>query len=158
MISLFEAMFYGTREARREERMHISKAEVEVRYAETDQMGVVYHANYLIWMEVGRTKLIQDLGFSYAGMEEQGIISPVIDLEISYKKPMRYGETATVHTWIEEYNGIKSVYGYEIYSPSGDLAVKAKSSHVCVNKDTFRPVKFKKMFPEWHEAYEKAKK
>jgi len=158
MISLFEAMFDGTREARREERMHISKAEVEVRYAETDQMGVVYHANYLIWMEVGRTKLIQDLGFSYAGMEEQGIISPVIDLEISYKKPMRYGETATVHTWIEEYNGIKSVYGYEIYSPSGDLAVHAKSSHVCVNKDTFRPVKFKKMFPEWHEAYEKAKK
>jgi acyl-CoA thioester hydrolase len=138
--------------------MHVTKAEIEVRYAETDQMGVVYHANYLIWMEVGRTKLIQDLGFSYASMEDQGIISPVIDLDISYKKPLRYGETATIHTWIEEYNGIKSVYGYEIYTPSGDLAVQAKSSHVCVQKDTFRPVKFRKLFPEWHEAYEKAKR
>lgn len=141
-----------------ENNMLVSKKEIEIRYAETDQMGVVYHANYLIWMELGRTKLIQDLGFSYAGMEEEGIISPVIDLEISYKKPLRYGDTAIIHTWIEQYNGMKSVYGYEIFTPSGDLAVQAKSSHVCVQKDTFRPVKFRKLFPEWHEAYEKAKK
>lgn len=138
--------------------MLISKTEIDVRYAETDQMGVVYHANYLIWMEVGRTKLIQDLGFSYAEMEKEGIISPVIDIEISYKKPLRYGETATIHTWIEEYNGMKSVYGYEIYTPTGDLAIVAKSRHVCVHKDTFRPIKFRKLFPDWHEAYEKAKK
>ncbi|WP_273127322.1 YbgC/FadM family acyl-CoA thioesterase [Bacillus weihaiensis] len=138
--------------------MHVAKKEIEVRYAETDQMGVVYHANYLIWMELGRTKLIQDLGFTYAGMEAQGIISPVIDLDISYKKPLKYGETATVHTWIEEYNGMKSVYGYEIYTPTGELAVQATSSHVCVHKETFRPVKFRKLFPDWHEAYEKAKK
>ncbi|MBM7603096.1 acyl-CoA thioester hydrolase [Metabacillus crassostreae] len=138
--------------------MHVSKKEIEVRYAETDQMGVVYHANYLVWMELGRTKLIQDLGFSYAGMEEQGIISPVIDLDISYKKPLRYGEIATVHTWIEAYNGLKSIYGYEIFNSTGDLAVTATSSHVCVQKDSFRPVKFKKLFPDWHEAYEKAKK
>ncbi|APH05100.1 YbgC/FadM family acyl-CoA thioesterase [Bacillus weihaiensis] len=138
--------------------MHVAKKEIEVRYAETDQMGVVYHANYLIWMELGRTKLIQDLGFTYAGMEAQGIIAPVIDLDISYKKPLKYGETAMVHTWIEEYNGMKSVYGYEIYTPTGELAVQATSSHVCVHKETFRPVKFRKLFPDWHEAYEKAKK
>lgn len=138
--------------------MLVSKKEIEVRYAETDQMGVVYHANYLVWMEVGRTKLIQDLGFSYAQMEEDGIISPVIDINISYKKPLRYGETAIIHTWIEEYNGIKSVYGYEVFNSDGDLAVQATSSHVCVQKDTFRPVKFKKLYPDWHEAYEKAKK
>jgi acyl-CoA thioester hydrolase len=141
-----------------ENKMLVSKKEIEIRYAETDQMGVVYHANYLIWMEVGRTKLIQDLGFTYAGMEEEGIISPVIDLEISYKKPLRYGDIATIHTWIEEYNGLKSVYGYEIFTPSGELAVQAKSSHVCVNKDTFKPVILRKRFPDWHEAYEKAKK
>lgn len=138
--------------------MLISKTEIDVRYAETDQMGVVYHANYLIWMEVGRTKLIHDLGLSYAEMEKEGIISPVIDIEISYKKPLRYGETATIHTWIEEYNGMRSVYGYEIYTPTGELAIVAVSRHVCVDKDTFRPVKFRKLFPDWHEAYEKAKK
>lgn len=138
--------------------MLISTKEVEVRYAETDQMGVVYHANYLVWMEVGRTKLIQDLGFNYAAMEKDGIISPVLDIQISYKRPLRYGETATVKTWIEEYDGIRSTYGYEILTGDGELAVTAFSKHVCVKKETFRPVPFRKYYPEWHEAYENAKK
>ena len=55
---------------------------IRVRYQETDQMGVVYHANYLVWMELGRTQLIKDLGFNYAAMESDGIISPVIDLQV----------------------------------------------------------------------------
>ncbi|MBU5860976.1 acyl-CoA thioesterase, partial [Vibrio cholerae O1] len=75
--------------------------------AETDQMGVVYHANYLVWMEVGRTKLIEDLGFRYADMEKDGILSPVIDIQISYKKPARYGETVTVKTWVDAYDGLR---------------------------------------------------
>lgn len=65
--------------------MLISTKEIEVRYAETDQMGVVYHANYLVWMELGRTQIIKDLGFSYAEMEKDGIISPVLDILASYK-------------------------------------------------------------------------
>ncbi len=66
--------------------MIISQKEIEVRYAETDQMGIVYHANYLIWLEIGRAHFIQQLGFQYTDMEKQGIVSPVIDLQISYKK------------------------------------------------------------------------
>ncbi|WP_096154525.1 MULTISPECIES: acyl-CoA thioesterase [Bacillus] len=138
--------------------MLVSTKEIEVRYAETDQMGVVYHANYLVWMELGRTQLIKDLGFSYAQMEIDGIISPVIDIQVSYKKPLKYGEVATIGTWIEKYDGFRSVYGYEVLTPSGEVAIIATSSHVCVNKETFRPIKFKKVYPEWHEAYEKAKK
>lgn len=65
--------------------MIISSREIEVRYAETDQMGVVYHANYLVWMELGRTQLIKELGFNYAEMEKDGIISPVLDIQASYK-------------------------------------------------------------------------
>ena len=72
--------------------MFIAENEIEVRYAETDQMGVVYHANYLIWMELGRTKLINDLGFYYADMEADGILSPVMDIQASYKTPVRYGD------------------------------------------------------------------
>lgn len=136
----------------------ISTREIEVRYAETDQMGVVYHANYLVWMELGRTQLIQDLGFSYAEMEKDGIISPVIDLQISYKKPLRYGEIATVNTWIEYYDGMKVIYGYEILTPDASTAVIATSSHVCVRKDSFHPIRIRKQYPDWHEAYEKAKK
>jgi len=138
--------------------MYISTKEIEVRYAETDQMGVVYHANYLVWMEIGRTALIKDLGFNYAAMEEDGIVSPVIDISISYKKPLRYGETATIRTWIDQYDGFKSVYGYEILKEDGELAVVATSSHICVKKETFRPVKLRRLYPEWDKAYEKAKK
>lgn len=138
--------------------MYISERTIEVRYAETDQMGVVYHANYLVWMELGRTKLLEDLGFKYADMEKEGIISPVIDIEISYKSPVRYGEKAFVKTWIESYDGLRVTYGYEILNEKGELSVSSTSKHVCVKKESFRPISVKRQFPDWHEAYEKAKK
>jgi acyl-CoA thioester hydrolase len=138
--------------------MLVSTKEIEVRYAETDQMGVVYHANYLIWMEVGRTTLIQELGFNYAEMEKDGVISPVLDIQISYKKPLRYGEKAIVKTWIEEYDGLRVSYGYEIFTMDGKIAVTAISKHVCVKKENFRPVIIRKLYPDWHNAYENAKK
>ncbi|MDZ5472744.1 thioesterase family protein [Bacillus sp. 31A1R] len=138
--------------------MLIATKEIEVRYAETDQMGVVYHANYFVWMELGRTSIIQELGFSYAEMERDGIISPVLDIQASYKKPLRYGEKAIVKTWIEEYDGFRVTYKYEIFNDSGDLAVVGESKHVCVKKDSFRPISIRKKYPDWHEAYEKAKK
>ncbi|HZG60040.1 MAG TPA: thioesterase family protein [Anoxybacillus sp.] len=138
--------------------MKVVEKQIEVRYAETDQMGVVYHANYLVWMEVGRTQFIKELGFHYADMEKAGVISPVIDLQVSYKKPLHYGETATVKTWIEYYDGIRVTYGYEILTPDGEIAVTATSQHVCVKRDSFRPISIKKYFPDWHEAYEQAKK
>ncbi|EMV4629748.1 hypothetical protein AAC545_002271, partial [Listeria monocytogenes] len=59
--------------------MEIAETTIEVRYAETDQMGVVYHNNYLVWMEIGRTRLIEKLGFRYFDMEEAGYLSPVLD-------------------------------------------------------------------------------
>ncbi|MEI4790907.1 thioesterase family protein [Bacillus sp. FJAT-53060] len=138
--------------------MYVSKKEIEVRYAETDQMGIVYHANYLIWMEVGRTALIKELGFSYAQLEADGVLAPVVDLQVQYKKPLLYGESATVHTWIEEYNGVKTVYGYEIQKPDGQTVITGTTSHICVDKDTFRPIQFRKAFPAWHKVYEQSKK
>jgi acyl-CoA thioester hydrolase len=131
---------------------------IDVRYAETDQMGVVYHANYLVWFEIGRTKFIESLGFRYADMEAEGILSPVTDIQVSYKKPLTYGQSAVVRTAVLEYSGIKVVYGYEIYNEQGELCVTGSSTHVCVKKETFRPISIKKHFPDWHAAYEKAKR
>ncbi|KZE66005.1 hypothetical protein AWM68_06390 [Fictibacillus phosphorivorans] len=136
--------------------MNFVETSVDVRYAETDQMGVVYHANYLIWFEIGRTKLIEHLGFKYADMEAQGILSPVTDIQASYKKPLTYGQQAIIMTAIKEYSGIKVVYLYEIYNEDQVLCVTGESTHVCVKKDNFRPISIKKYFPEWHEAYLKA--
>ncbi|MEH7885257.1 thioesterase family protein [Bacillus sp. JJ1609] len=138
--------------------MHISSKEIEVRYAETDQMGVVYHANYLIWMELGRTQLIKELGFNYAEMEKDGIISPVIDIQASYKKPLRYGQTATIKTWVDEYDGFRSVYKYEIYNDEGELALIGSSRHVLVKRENFRPISLKRTYPDWHEAYMSARR
>ncbi|MFP3513721.1 hypothetical protein SB775_29940, partial [Peribacillus sp. SIMBA_075] len=80
------------------------------------------------------------------------------DLQVRYKKPLLYGETAIIHTWIEEYNGVKTVYGYEIQKPDGQTAITGTTSHICVDKDTFRPIQFRKAFPAWHKVYEQSKK
>ncbi|WP_339163255.1 thioesterase family protein [Siminovitchia sp. FSL W7-1587] len=136
----------------------VAHTNIEVRYAETDQMGVVHHSNYIIWMEVGRTQLMKDLGFSYAEMEKSGVLAPIIDVHVSYKKPLTYGEEATIQTWIEEYDGFKVVYGYVVLNKDGEIAVSGTTAHVCVKKETFRPVRLSKIFPDWHDAYERAKK
>lgn len=138
--------------------MHISIAKIEVRYAETDQMGVVYHANYLVWCEIGRTKLMEDIGFKYSQMEKDGIMSPVINLQLSYKFPTKYGETVEVRTWVDSYNSVKVIYGYEIVNEAGEICVTGTSEHVCVKKESFRPISIRRKFPDWHEAYEKIKK
>lgn len=138
--------------------LFISEKEIEIRYAETDQMGVVYHANYLIWLELGRTKLIEDIGFTYAEMESQGYLAPVTELSIQYKAPLRYGDKATVKTWVEDHGRVRTIYGYEVLDENGTLAAKATSEHVVVKKDTFRPVSLKNIYPALHEKYEEIKK
>lgn len=138
--------------------MFVAEHEIEIRYAETDQMGVVYHSNYLVWLELGRTKLIQELGFSYIEMEQEGIISPVLDLQISYRKAMRYGEKAIVKTWIDSVSPLRVIYGYEIYNGDGDLCITATTTNICAKKEGFRPVSFKKLYPEWYAKYEEIKK
>ncbi|MDY0405781.1 thioesterase family protein [Virgibacillus sp. 179-BFC.A HS] len=130
--------------------------EIEVRYQETDQMGVVYHANYLVWFEIGRTKFVESLGLEYAGMEKDNVVSPVTDVNISYKKPIHYGEKATVETWLEKYNGVRTVYGYEIKNEQGQIAVLGTTQHVIVEKNSFRPLSLRKTFPKWHQAYMQA--
>lgn len=138
--------------------MYISEKEIEIRYAETDQMGVVYHANYIIWLEIGRTKLIEDLGFTYAGMEQDGYLSPVTDISIQYKAALRYGQKTIVRTWVESHDRLRTTYGYEVLHADGTLAAKATSEHVVVKKDNFRPVSIKKIYPEWHAKYEEIKR
>lgn len=137
--------------------MHVSETKVDVRYAETDQMGIVHHSNYIIWFEIGRTEFMKELGFHYAEWEKQGILSPVIDIRVTYKKPTTYGETVTIRTWVQSYDGVRTTYRYEVINEKGEVCVVGESSHACVKKDTFRPISMKKHLPEWHEVYEKVK-
>ncbi|WP_226034842.1 acyl-CoA thioesterase [Aquibacillus saliphilus] len=136
--------------------MKKNKTQIKVRYQETDQMGVVYHANYLIWFEIGRTAFIEDLGFQYHEMESAGIVSPVVDAHVYFKQPIRYGQNAYVETWIENYDGLRTTYGYEITNDLGNIAVTGTTKHVIVKKDSFRPVSLRRSFPDWHQAYTNA--
>lgn len=133
--------------------MHISESQVAVRYKDTDQMGVVHHSNYVVWCEIGRTDFIKELGYAYAQMEEDGILLPVTNVNVTYKSPAKYGDVVTIKTWIEEYNGIRLTFGYDIISPTGKVCVTAQTTHVCVKKDTFKPISIRKTLPEWDKVY-----
>ncbi len=132
----------------------ISEVKIPVRYSETDMMGVVYHANYIIWMELARTQFIKDRGLVYATFAEAGYVTPVIDIEASYKRSVVYGEEVTVKVWVDFYNGLKTIYCYEMYKPDGTLACTGSSTILIVKKENFRPVSMRKIFPEWHALYE----
>lgn len=86
-----------------------------VRYAETDQMGVVYHSNYLIWCEIGRTDYLRELGTTYAELERQGLRLAVADAQIRYHAPARYDDLVQIETWIERTQTRALTFGYEIY-------------------------------------------
>ncbi|MGI5902088.1 MAG: acyl-CoA thioesterase [Desulfitobacteriia bacterium] len=138
--------------------MFISTKEIQVTYADTDMMGVIYHANYLKWFDIGRTQLVEDLGFDYLDMEREGYYAPVFKAEVTYKKPVRYGEKIFVRTWVEENSKIKTTYGYEIVNENGEVYAQGTTTHVLVSKDTFKPVRFGKAFPDWFQKYEDIKK
>ncbi|RYD01231.1 hypothetical protein N752_31255 [Desulforamulus aquiferis] len=138
--------------------IYISHKDIQILYADTDMMGVIYHANYLKWFELGRTQLIKDIGYDYIAMENSGYYAPVYKLEVTYKKSIRYGDRAIVKTWVEENTGFKTVYGYHIVNGAGELCVEGSSTHIIVRKGDFKPVQFKKAFPEWFQKYESIKK
>lgn len=135
--------------------MIINTTKIEVRYQETDQMGVVYHANYLVWFEIGRTKYIEQLGFKYTEMEEQDLVSPVIDAQLSFKKPAKYGDDVTIETWLDAYDGLRTTYAYQITNGAGDVLVTGKTVHALVTKERFRPIRLGKVNPKWDEFYHK---
>lgn len=134
-----------------------SKRTIQLLYADTDMMGVVYHANYLKYFELGRQGLIEDIGYSYVEMEEQGYYAPVYDVQATYKKPVRYGDDATVTTWVAKNDGLRTEYKYVISNQHGDICVEGSTTHIIVSKETFKPAAFKKVFPEWFAKYEEIK-
>lgn len=105
---------------------------VRVRYAETDQMGVVYHANYLIWFEVGRVELMRALGFEYKRMEiDDDCHIVVADVHCRYQKPARYDEELRVRTRIAEWRNRIVKFSYEIFRDTdGELLANGDTTHI----------------------------
>src|SRR5690606_30411442 len=118
-----------------------NQTKLRVRYAETDQMGYCYYGNYAQYFEVGRVEAMRSLGMSYRELEEAGIMLPVIDFSVKYYVPATYDEELTVTTTIEELQGAKLSFSYQINNEQGQLVVTAMTTLVFVRSETKRPTK-----------------
>lgn len=112
---------------------------VRVRYAETDQMGVVYHGNYAQYFEMGRVEWLRNMGVSYKWMEQNGIMLPVVSLSMNYKKPARYDDLLRVKTIYKSQTSVKIEFDYEIYNEADELLTIGNSILVFVDMKTGRP-------------------
>jgi acyl-CoA thioester hydrolase len=115
----------------------VGETRVRVRYAETDQMGVVYHANYLVWFEVGRVEFIRQLGLDYKSMErEEGCGIAVVDVSARYKAPARYDDELIVQTRLIVARRAVIRFGYRILrAEDGALLCEGETMHVVVGRD-----------------------
>lgn len=113
--------------------------QTRIRYAETDQMGVVYHGNYAVFFEMGRVEWLRNTGISYSEMEQNGIMLPVVSLTMNYKKPARYDDLLTIKTIFKSQTSVKIEFDYEIYNEKQELLTTGYSMLVFVNIKSGRP-------------------
>lgn len=131
----------------------VSETRIRVRYAETDQMGVVYHSNYFIWFEVGRVELMRQLGFTYREMErEDGCFIAVVDARCRYKAPARYDEEIIIRTHLKNVRESLIHFGYQAVR-AGDATVLAEgeTTHIVIGADMVRrtiPEKYMAVFKD----------
>lgn len=107
--------------------------QVRVRYAETDRMGLLHHANYIVYFEQARTELLRACGFAYRDMEDSGHFLVVVDLQIKYKRPAQYDDVVTIRTTVEKVTHVKIVHKYEVFR-DGLLLTEGQSTLACVDK------------------------
>jgi len=129
------------------------ETQVRVRYAETDQMGVVYHANYLVWFEVGRVEFIRQIGMDYKTMEsEEGAMIAVVEATARYVSPARYDDLLVVRTTLAGVRGPIVRFRYEIFRAGEEqLLCEGSTTHIVVGRDMKRremPVKYAERFAE----------
>jgi acyl-CoA thioester hydrolase len=121
--------------------------DIEVRYAETDQMGVVHHANYIVWFELARTRLCALSGFHYADIEKMGYLLMVTGVEARYRRPARYGETVRVVCWGERLASRGVRFAYEVFHGDELLATGA-TDHIWIESATGRPCRTPELLRE----------
>lgn len=139
--------------------MNVSKASVcetrvRVRYAETDQMGVVYHANHFVWFEIGRVEMLRQLGFSYRDMEQaDGCFIAVADARCRYKAPAKYDDEIIVRTHLKNVRESIIHFGYELVrAEDGTVLAEGETTHVVTNAEMKRAVLPEKYMSVFREA------
>ncbi|MBS2097359.1 acyl-CoA thioesterase [Carboxylicivirga linearis] len=114
---------------------------IQVRYGETDQMGIVNNANYPSYYEIGRTDWLRKLGMSYSLLEEQGIMMPLVDLYSRYFKPAHFEDTLTIHSVVKEMPTAKIRFDHTIHNQHGELINQGYCQLAFMNADTRKPTR-----------------
>lgn len=130
--------------------------DIRVRYAETDQMGVVHHANYYVYFEAAREDLIKEIGIRYSEMEDMGIMMPLVETQCRYIKGAKYDEELVVETSVDALTPVKIVINYNVKDKnSGEFIAKGKTTQAFVDKNSFKIINMKKENPEIWTKIEK---
>ena len=129
----------------------VNETRIRVRYAETDQMGIVYHSNHFIWFEVGRVEFLRQLGFSYKEMELQDrCFIAVVDARCRYKAPVHYDDEVIVRTHLKNVREKVIHFGYELlHAATGELLAEGETTHIVADPDMkprSLPEKYMKVF------------
>lgn len=136
--------------------MVVSETYITVRYAETDQMGVVHHSNYPVWFEAGRTDFIKKMGLPYSKIEENGAMLPLLELKCAFKGFARYEDEIVIRTSISEFTGARLQFHYEVYNVVSDRLLTEGETYHCWTDSKLKPVNIKKFRPEIYELIVKA--
>ena len=121
----------------------------KVNYYETDKMGITHHSNYVRWMEEARIDFLDQLGWSFIKLEEEGIASPVMSIECNYKKPTTFPDLVSIMVTIEKLSAVKLIFNYE-FKVNDELVFTGKSSH-CFLDEKGAPVILEKRYPKFYE-------
>ncbi len=124
--------------------MKIFEIPIRVRYEETDAMGVVYYANYLVWFEVARTEFLRSAGFSYRRMEEEGYRLMVVEASCKYESPCRYDDLVTIQAGLSGIRNTSLSFDYKVLL-DGKVAATGKTAHVFTDAST-KPVRMPQEF------------
>lgn len=124
----------------------------KVQYYETDKMGITHHSNYIRWMEEARVDFLDRIGYGYAKLENDGIISPVVGVECQYKHPTTFDDEVEITVGVEEFKGVRLVIRYQMTNiATGNLVLKGKTMH-CFTDINGKPIVLKKHFPEFDDT------
>ncbi len=117
------------------EGIFVAESEIEVRYAETDAMGVVHHGSFVIYLELGRTGYMRQRGHDYSSFERTGHHMAVVELSVRYHRPARYGQCLRIRSWIKDMNRRSITFGYVISDVVDNAClVTGSSRHVCIKE------------------------
>lgn len=120
----------------------------KVQYYETDKMGITHHSNYIRWMEEARIDFLSQIGISYAKLESEGIISPVLAVDCRYKRSTTFSDTISIDVKVKEFKGVRLVLKYTMKNAADDSLVLTGTTEHCFLNMESRPVNMKKEFPE----------